>query len=129
MLLALTTLCNGTLAVCAVKPPSQTAVRDRPLISAYQEAPPLPLKLPPKHLFTCTVGRNRSQARCRRCSYLIVPFPDLPDSGPIGHRSCSLACHESMQFKPQLPYVARRGCLQNSAEVSTLLSKLANRRV
>ncbi len=28
-----------------------------------QEAAPLPLKLPPKHLFTCTVGRNRSQAR------------------------------------------------------------------
>ena len=27
------------------------------------ELPPLPLKLPPKHLYTCTVGRNRSQAR------------------------------------------------------------------
>lgn len=29
-----------------------------------QEAPILPLKLPPDNLFTCTVGRNRSQARC-----------------------------------------------------------------
>lgn len=27
------------------------------------ELPPLPMKLPPKHLYTCTVGRNRSQAR------------------------------------------------------------------
>lgn len=27
-------------------------------------APPVPLPLPPEHLFTCTVGRNRSQARC-----------------------------------------------------------------
>lgn len=26
--------------------------------------PPVPLCLPPEHLFTCTVGRNRSQARC-----------------------------------------------------------------
>lgn len=26
-------------------------------------APPVPMKLPPEHLFTCTVGRNRSQAR------------------------------------------------------------------
>lgn len=27
------------------------------------ESAPMPLKLPPEHLFTCTVGRNRSQAR------------------------------------------------------------------
>ena len=32
--------------------------------AACQDMTPLPLKLPPKHLFTCTVGRNRSQARC-----------------------------------------------------------------
>lgn len=30
---------------------------------AGESAPPVPMKLPPEHLFTCTVGRNRSQAR------------------------------------------------------------------
>ncbi|KAK9822383.1 hypothetical protein WJX81_006174 [Elliptochloris bilobata] len=30
---------------------------------AGEAAAPTPLKLPPEHLFTCTVGRNRSQAR------------------------------------------------------------------
>ena len=30
---------------------------------AGENAPPVPMKLPPEHLFTCTVGRNRSQAR------------------------------------------------------------------
>ena len=30
---------------------------------AGESAPQVPMKLPPEHLFTCTVGRNRSQAR------------------------------------------------------------------
>jgi hypothetical protein len=44
----------------------------------------LPMRLPPEHLYTCTVGRQRSQAK---------------------------------------------GFLNSSAEVGTLLAKLANRRV
>lgn len=30
---------------------------------SLDKPPPVPLQLPPEHLFTCTVGRNRSQAR------------------------------------------------------------------
>ncbi|BDA46931.1 probable alpha,alpha-trehalose-phosphate synthase [UDP-for [Coccomyxa sp. Obi] len=30
---------------------------------SMDKPPPVPLRLPPEHLFTCTVGRNRSQAR------------------------------------------------------------------
>ncbi len=57
------------------------------------ELPPLPLKLPPKHLYTCTVGRNRSQARC------VLPFQYLASKADmlwgLLHSSgcCGLRCH------------------------------------
>ena len=33
-------------------------------LSSGSAPDPLPMQLPPRQLFTCTVGRNRSQARC-----------------------------------------------------------------
>ena len=50
--------------------------------SLSNEAPQAaPLDLPPKHLYTCTVGRNRSQARYCRLA-LLTPHPG---------RRCSVA--------------------------------------
>ena len=44
---------------------------------------PISVKLPPKHLYTCTVGRNRSQARWVLCSpYAPKAFIQLAATGP-----------------------------------------------
>ncbi len=87
------------------------------------------MKLPPDHLFSCTVGRQRSQARCvvhnqhTRCACvqrLCTAGSAFPLSN--GNKHCggwALPCALLMY----------RGFLNSSAEVGTLLAKLANRAV
>ncbi|KAL0043722.1 hypothetical protein WJX82_000124 [Trebouxia sp. C0006] len=51
------------------------------------ELPPLPMKLPPKHLYTCTVGRNRSQARffVHGSTEIAALLAELADASSLGY--------------------------------------------
>ncbi len=112
---------------------------------AGEAGPPLPLKLPPEHLFTCTVGRNRSQARCarprRRAGTLRPPgrpHADEPHSAAwrryvrsvahcLANSVCLAACAKALDMRAWRPAgrAVRRYFLTGSSEVGTLLAQLA----